>query len=133
MVRQPTLAQKRAQGIAVFYGQTRALSLMRKGRVSGVAEKYHPTATPSGQARQVDQSPEAHIPLDVAHQIENATIPAILLEDAECLLRRGRRAIRRLGPCREAMRLVYGQQVYQLAPVEPVVDNMRTGSAPQME
>jgi hypothetical protein len=106
---------------------------MRERSVGGVAEQNDPATAPSRQPGQVDQSPETHVPLDVTHEIEDAAIPAILLEDAESLVWRGRSAIRRLGPRREAVRLVYGQQVHQLAPVEPVVDNVRTGSAPQMQ
>ena len=93
MVRQPTLAQKRAQGIAVFYRQTRALSLMRKGSMSGIAKKDHPAATPSRQAGELDKSPETHVALDVAHQIEDATIPAVFLEDPASLVCSGRYAV----------------------------------------
>src|SRR6516162_9237369 len=94
VVVQTAPAQKRAQGVRVFYGQARALSLMRKGRVGGIAEEHHPAAAPPGQARQVDESPETHVPLDVADEIEDARIPAVFGEDSQSLIAGGRQVIR---------------------------------------
>ena len=133
VVVQTSPAQQRAQGVRVFYGQARALSLMRKRRVGGIAEEHHPAAAPPGQTRQVDESPETHVPLDVADEIEDARIPAVFGEDSESLVAGGRQAIRGPGPGRQAVRLVHGKQVHQFAPVQPVADSMRTGSAPDME
>ena len=80
------MPQEHAQGVCIFYRQARALSLMRKGSMSGIAEKHHPAAAPSRQTRQLDKSPETHVPLDVAHQIENAPIPGVCLKDAQSLV-----------------------------------------------
>ena len=133
VVVQTAPAQQRAQRVRVFYGQARALSLMRKGSVGGIAEEHHPAAAPPGQTRQVDESPETHVALDVADEIEDARIPAVFSEDSESLVAGGRQAIRGPGPGRQVVRLVHGQQVHQFAPVEPVADKVRTGSAPDVE
>src|SRR5579863_2291323 len=101
--------------------------------MSGIAEKHHPAAAPPGQARQLNKGPEAHIPLDVTHEIEDASIPGVFLEDAKSLVSGRRDTVREPRPGREAIRLVDSKQIHQLTPVEPVTDDVRTRSAPDMQ
>jgi len=101
--------------------------------VSGVAKKHDPAATPVRQARQLDESPEAHVTFYAAHQIEDAAIPAVFREDAHSLAWSSRYAIRGLRPGREAVRLVHGKQIDQFSPVEPIADDVCTGPAPALE
>jgi hypothetical protein len=93
VVRQPVFGQQRAQGVGVFYRLACALPLVREGSVRGIAEKHHSAAAPSRQTGQVNKSPETHVALDVAHQIEDAAIPAVLREDAQSLVRSSRQAV----------------------------------------
>jgi hypothetical protein len=93
VILQPVFDQKCAQGVGVFYRQARALPLMREGRVRGIADEQDSAAAPSRQTRQINESPETHVALDVAHEIEDATIPAVLLEDTQSLVWSSRHAI----------------------------------------
>ena len=68
-------------------------ALMREGRVSGIANQHHPTTAPPRQTRQLDKSPETHVPLNVTHQVENTPIPRVCLKDAESLVSCSRYAI----------------------------------------
>jgi hypothetical protein len=106
---------------------------MRKGSVRGVAEEHYPAMTPSRQTGQVSEGPETAVPFDVAHEVKDATIPGVSCENGERLIRSGRCAIRRPRPIREAGRLIHGKQVYRSSLIEPVVNGMRTGSAPAMQ
>src|SRR5215470_3246442 len=106
---------------------------MGKGSVRRIAEEHYTPAAPSGQAWQVSEGPETHVPFDVAHEAKDAAIPGVSREDVERLIRRGRRAIGGPCPVREAGRLVHGKQIYRSPPIEPVPDGMRTGPAPDMQ
>ena len=88
---------KRTNGTCVFYRQARALALMGKGSMHGIAEEHYPAAAPPGQAWQISKSPEIHVPFDVAHEVEDAAIPGVSREYGKRLIAEtasGRRLVR---------------------------------------
>ena len=82
--------------------------------------KDHAPAAPARQAWKVLQSPEAHVTVDVADQVQVPRIPAVVLENLHGLISGRRDSMRKCCPIGKSARLIHSQQIHRPATVEAV-------------